>query len=141
MGPVKPPPIISTKPPPAQPAWVFVGMLAALALARFTDGYQLPWPRCALRLLTGLPCPFCGGTRALQAAARLDWWQAFALNPLAFLLGVGVTLWFVAWATDQLFQTGVLARLTSWRQAVFRLRLLAAILVLNWVYLCFTLPP
>jgi hypothetical protein len=116
-------------------------MLAALALARFTDGHHPPWPTCALRLLTGIPCPFCGGIRALEAAARFDWWQALALNPLAFLLGVGVTLWFGAWAADRLFQTGVLARLTSWRQTLFRPRLLVAILVLNWIYLCFTLPP
>lgn len=115
-------------------------MLAALAVARFTQGHQALWPKCGLRLLTGLPCPFCGGTRALHAAARFDWWQALALNPLAFLLGVGVTLWFAAWATDRLFHTNVLARLASWRRAVFRLRLLVAVLVANWVYLCLTLP-
>jgi len=135
------PPIISAKRPSAGPAWAFVGMLAALALARLAGGHQPPWPMCALRLLTGIPCPFCGGTRALQAAARFDWWQALALNPLAFLLGAGVALWFLAWAADRLFQTGLLARLTSWRKAVFRLRLLVVVLVLNWVYLCLTLLP
>lgn len=135
------PPVISAKRPSAQPAWVFVGMLAALALGRLADAHQPPWPACILRLLTGIPCPFCGGTRALQAAARFDWWQALALNPLAFLLGVGVTVWFVAWATDRLFQTGILARLTSWCQAAFRPRLLVVVLVLNWIYLCLNLPP
>ncbi|MEV4423578.1 DUF2752 domain-containing protein [Patulibacter sp. NPDC049589] len=37
-------------------------------------------PICPFRLLTGLPCPFCGGTRALAAAARGDLDGALRFN-------------------------------------------------------------
>lgn len=39
-------------------------------------------PACAFRALTGVPCPTCGGTRALLALVRLDAGAALAWNPL-----------------------------------------------------------
>ncbi|MEU5939178.1 DUF2752 domain-containing protein [Micromonospora sp. NPDC047548] len=60
-------------------------------------------PSCLLKLLTGLDCPGCGGTRALwyvlhadlPAAARHHFLFVFALPFLAYL--------FVAWAGQQAF--------------------------------------
>lgn len=49
---------------------------AALQAAAGSDGPAL----CPFRLATGLPCPFCGGTRALAAAARGDVDAALRLN-------------------------------------------------------------
>ena len=43
-------------------------------------------PACAFRAITGVPCPTCGGTRALLALARLDLGAALAWNPLVTLL-------------------------------------------------------
>lgn len=39
-------------------------------------------PGCPFHAMTGLPCPTCGGTRALMALARLQWHEALVLNPL-----------------------------------------------------------
>jgi len=45
---------------------------------------------CPLKITTGLPCPFCGGTHAALALLQGNLRGAFLLNPLAagfFLLG------------------------------------------------------
>jgi hypothetical protein len=62
--------------------------LAALLLA------GLPWP-CPVRLVTGLPCPSCGLTRAARFALRGDFARATAMHPmwmlvLPFLAGVAI---------------------------------------------------
>jgi hypothetical protein len=54
-----------------------------LALLAFAPLGQLGLPLCGLRLLTGLPCPLCGGTRAAQAFLCGDFSRALYLNPLA----------------------------------------------------------
>ncbi|MDR3293767.1 MAG: DUF2752 domain-containing protein [Clostridiales bacterium] len=41
---------------------------------------------CPIRLLTGMPCPSCGMTRANLAFLRLDFKGAFLMHPL-FILG------------------------------------------------------
>jgi hypothetical protein len=142
--PDRPPPIAEVSRPradTAQPLWLLGGMVLALALARLAAGVQLPLPVCGMRLLTGLPCPFCGGTRALRAAALFQFWDALTLNPMAFLLGWAITFWFLAWLTDRLFHARVLARLEKATQPMRRAGFLAIVLFLNWVYLCFMLPP
>lgn len=58
-----------------------VGFLSLLALAPLG---KIGLPFCGLRLLTGLPCPLCGGTRAAQAILGGNFSLAAQLNPLAF---------------------------------------------------------
>jgi hypothetical protein len=49
---------------------------------------------CVLRLLTGLPCPACGLTRASAWLARGELARALTLHPLVpFVLGELVVLW------------------------------------------------
>ena len=40
-------------------------------------------PQCVFLSITGLPCPFCGMTRATLALGAGDVARAFALHPLA----------------------------------------------------------
>jgi hypothetical protein len=75
-----------------RPAFAAVVLAALLAL--------LPFPVCLIRLTLGIPCPGCGFTRAMIAAARLDpvaatRWHPLAL-PLLALAGVAGVLAFVA---------------------------------------------
>lgn len=56
---------------------VAVGALAGNAAAG-VDGPVL----CPFRLVTGLPCPFCGMTRSLLALGRGDVAASVALHPL-----------------------------------------------------------
>jgi hypothetical protein len=46
----------------------------------------LPFPTCGMRVVLGIPCPGCGMTRALLAAARLDWAASMRWHPLALPL-------------------------------------------------------
>lgn len=49
---------------------------------------------CAVRALTGVPCPGCGMTRALLALGRGEIGVALALHPLSPLVAVeAVALW------------------------------------------------
>ena len=55
------------------------------AAAPFARALAAGAPACAFRSLTGIPCPTCGGTRALLALGRLDVFAALAWNPLVTL--------------------------------------------------------
>lgn len=72
-----------------------VSVLAAgfLLLALFDPARGAPFPKleCPFHAATGLPCLFCGATRACHAALNGDFHRAAGLNLLAFpVLAVGL---------------------------------------------------
>jgi hypothetical protein len=72
--------------PSRQLAFLWGGAaLACAAAAPFANGLAADAPVCAFRAITGVPCPTCGGTRALLALSRLDAAAALAWNPLVTL--------------------------------------------------------
>lgn len=50
---------------------------------------------CVFRLMTGIPCPGCGMTRAWLAALRLDFAAAIAYHPLFWAVPIAFLLAFV----------------------------------------------
>ena len=56
----------------------------------------LPHWDCPIKSALGVPCPTCGGTRAIIALKQLDITGAFSLNPLVtigmFLSGIWALL-------------------------------------------------
>ena len=54
--------------------------------------YLTNTPLCFFKLLTGLPCPICGSTRALAALARLELATALRLNPFIVLVAITIPL-------------------------------------------------
>jgi hypothetical protein len=115
--------------------------MAALAVvARLAMLWQLPLPKCWLRKLTDVPCPSCGCTRSLAAWATLDLEHAFRFNPLFFLLCVALLAWSALRLAEKFsrrtFLDGLKLRLKGWPWW----RIGAALLALNWLYLCLTLP-
>lgn len=122
------------------PAWAVLVLAALLGGVRLSQYVSIPWPRCGLLALTGIPCPLCGSTRCLAAWSRLDPAAAFAWNPLVAIACIGICAWGLLWLFDRC--TGL-----DWanRLALRFVRkpwlLLAAFLVLaNWVYLILHLP-
>lgn len=58
-----------------------------------------PMPFCGFRVLTGLPCPLCGGTRAAYAALHGNFPLAMYLNPIAIgVVGLMVAIGLIAMA-------------------------------------------
>lgn len=109
-------------------------MLGFLAL-RFTD--PVTWPRLPLRAscgaITGLPCIFCGTTRALHCLLKGDFARALYFNWLAFVVAAGVLTFAVVFAAEILFRR----RLFRWPRFQFTPRLAvwsATGLVALWIF-------
>jgi hypothetical protein len=70
---------------PRAPTWAVLAGAAwsVAALAAGAVGGSSP---CLLRHATGLPCPTCGGTRSVLAAAHGDVPASLAANPLVLVL-------------------------------------------------------
>ena len=58
-----------------------------------TSGFEGGPVLCPWRLLTGYPCPGCGGIRAMGAISSGQFEQAWLLNPVAFLVCGVVLVW------------------------------------------------
>jgi hypothetical protein len=68
-------------------AWVLPGL--------WSRGLQ-PIPQCLFHQVTGLPCPFCGGTRSFAAMAHGNVAAAahvFPIGPLLFAMVVAAVLY------------------------------------------------
>jgi len=91
-----------------------------------------PFP-CGLHAMTGLPCPLCGGTRAVRATLQGDWGSAVYLNALAF----PAVLAAVALLLVLLIESVSARRLINWRllpdRAARFVPLLVALGILWWV--------
>jgi hypothetical protein len=65
-------------------------MLAAGAVWNLLPAH--PPITCPLRATTGVPCPFCGMTRAISAAVHGDLGRSLAYNPGGILLVVAAVV-------------------------------------------------
>lgn len=119
--------------PPLGAIFGGIGVSAAAAVSLLGLD-RLPLSLCALKVVTGIPCPTCGTTRALGCLAHLDLAGAFAMNPLAssaaFLIG--------AWAASDLallpFRRALVVEMSAVPASVLRAVAVTA-LVVNWIYL------
>lgn len=76
-------------------ALVPAGALAAVTLLPWGG-----WLTGRFRAWTGLPCPFCGGTRALRALIRGDLEAVLYYSPLTLAVAVAAGLW-AAWCLTE----------------------------------------
>lgn len=105
------PPIIPTEPNRHPRYWLwFYCLIVLVGVVLVRSGISFG-PPCIFRSVTGWPCCFCGGTRALRALAVFDLGTALSFNPLTtcLALGTGVIL------------LSELCRWFGWRQAWLRL--------------------
>ena len=71
---------------------LFTWLLVREASLR-TNGFEAGPIICPIRLLTGYPCPGCGGTRSMGAISTGQFEQAWSLNPIAFAVCAIGILW------------------------------------------------
>ncbi len=118
---------------------VIYGSIAALCVlaAKYLPVAHVA-PSCVFRGISGIPCPTCGGTRALLSLAKGNFIDAVALNPLVALL--------VAAALASCLYS-VVSLLFDMRRMTFSLserekdgmRVAAVMIVLmNWGYVLYT---
>lgn len=138
-----PPPVPASAAVPLRrwSSWRGLIVMACLVIAaRLALHFELPLPGCPLRETTGVPCPFCGSTRACAALAGCDFTGALRWNPLVSLsLMVGFA-WLGFAAVQPLPAHLLWRRSRAWLASVSSRRWLAGALLLNWVYLCARLP-
>ncbi len=121
-------------------AILLVGLLAAGAgVVRGAVALGLPLPFCLLRATTGIPCPGCGCTRSLLAWTHLDPVSALRFNPLFFLFTVAMPVWAFARLCRGSEDSAGEPASPRWRGWVSPW-VLVALALLNWVYLCCSLP-
>jgi hypothetical protein len=116
--------------------WVAVAAtgLTLLALTS-THVLEIQLPLCPFKIITGLPCPTCGLTRAVMAMTRLDFAAAFAFNPLGVAAAIGVGLYLVYAAIVLMARLPRLRpRLTRRDMEVGRIAVLV-LLAANWAWL------
>lgn len=115
-----------------------VGLLAAWTFPLWRAFYPIA---CPLKSIAGIPCAFCGGTRAVHAWAHGHLLESWLLNPLVAVGAAAATLYLpyalfcvLTRAERRLRLTGFGAEsslMTRWS-----VRLAAAgVLLANWIYL------
>jgi hypothetical protein len=135
------PPIIEATPKPV-PARVTAPMallaLAAvgMAVAIFTDRFKIALPQCTFKQLTGLPCAFCGSTRALRALGHLHFAQAFWFNPLATAGVFGAVIAVICSSVAPQWFENFVIRVKRWPLLTIGL----ALVVANWLFVLKFLP-
>jgi Protein of unknown function (DUF2752) len=120
----------------ATPLGAILGALAmaVLALTRLFDPTHLGFTVCVLKATTGVPCPTCGGTRALHQLAHFDLAGAWTLNPLVTLGVFALLPW--ALADAWLMRTGRALDLQADTRGARLCAVGAAVALLaNWIYL------
>lgn len=106
--------------------FLFVAWFLVREGALRTSGFENGPILCPIRLLTGYPCPGCGGTRAMGAICLGQFDKAWSLNPITF----AVCLVLITWA----FKITPLYKLARQFSVMFRRRALA-VQVLSLLFL------
>ncbi|HAV62069.1 MAG TPA: hypothetical protein DCY13_06855 [Verrucomicrobiales bacterium] len=120
--------------------WWFLALIVAAAGARIAVQWNTPMPACGFRTLTTVPCPFCGGTRALSAAAGFDWLLAIQFNPLVMLAAVLIVIWSMLGLADLLLKGSLVTRLNGWLARHHFWWTAAGLTLVNWGYLLLNPP-
>jgi Protein of unknown function (DUF2752) len=84
---------------------VAIACVTLLALGQVSSQFEFAVPQCTLKLLTGIPCPTCGGTRALRAlfghGAVL---AALRFNPLVTIAALAAVPFLIYAAAVSIFR-------------------------------------
>ena len=117
--------------------WVSVALACVflLALGQVSAQFEIPVPLCPLKHITGIPCPSCGGTRALRALGHGALLAALRWNPLVTLAALATLPFLVYAALVTLFRwPRIRLSLAPADQRLLRVAAWIAIFA-NWAFL------
>src|SRR5689334_14229058 len=80
--------------------------LALLALGQVSSQFEIPFQVtvCPLKHITGIPCPTCGGTRALKALGHGAVLAALRWNPLVTIVALAAVPFLIYAAAVTIFR-------------------------------------
>lgn len=110
-----------------------IGGLAALVIGMLHLD-RLPMALCYVKVLTGLPCPTCGSTRAVGRLFQLDFAGAFAMNPLTAASALVLGAWAVADLVLLPRRRALGLEISPRTGTLLRIAAVVAV-ALNWAYL------
>ncbi len=118
---------------------IFGGIvLLAILAARFLPVLAVA-PSCVFRTLTGFPCPACGSTRSLVHLAHGDIVHAFVMNPLTATCMFFAVVYLFYSVLSRVFAVPRVRFVLTDREKDGIRGAAVLILLLNWVYLVFSL--
>lgn len=93
---------------------------------------------CPLKLLTGIPCPGCGTTRAIFAFAAGNFMQALQINPLGLMVSAMILIAAGVLFYDLIFNQIVLEKIVQLTQAALKNRIFLSsilfVISVNWFW-------
>ena len=120
------------------PPLLILAAVTALAVsARHVERLPVQPPPCLFHKITTVPCPGCGGTRALQALGHADVLEALRLNPMVVLFCAAIAGW-ALWVLGSVAIRGRRRRVPASspsRSARVWPVVITGIVVLHWAYL------
>jgi len=105
--------------------------LAGNLLARSTNNLSEGPILCTFRLVTDLPCPLCGTTRAFGSLSQGNFGESLNLNPLALVIAVIVSAWLL---NPQFIQKSSDHFVQFWWRINERGRLICSILIFTFFW-------
>ena len=128
---------------PPEGRWLRLGLAASIPLvlifmALSVPGRHLPFLTCGFYAASGLPCLFCGGTRAARAILHGDLHSALYLNALAFPALAAIAGAFVALILEAATGRPLALRIILFRKLNRFVPPLIALALAWWVFHIYT---
>ena len=77
-------------------------VIALSIFVYFKDPFSGPILPCIFNKITGLYCPGCGMTRAVNSCFKFEFYQALRFNALLFIMPIGLAAYYFAYHTKKL---------------------------------------
>lgn len=91
-------------------------------------------PSCLMKTLSGVPCPGCGGTRAVSALLHGDVFNAIYINPLSLLVFIFFCIAPIWTFIDGIRNKRTLYNVLTKRISMSWIIIFSVIIVLNWIW-------
>lgn len=115
--------------------FIIAASLSSLAILWVWAGESFPvQPFCVFKKLTGLPCPGCGGVRAIRLLMEGEVLQAFYTNPLSILFCVCILILLSLMLADCIRKTDVANRIIKKKWQPLPTAVVIVLILANWIW-------